>query len=421
VSERQTNRQKKIRENMGRHRIITLLGLTSLVATMVTITRYSSNFSEPTGRLIPQRMLAYHHQQQQQQKQNPHHLNHHKNNNSLNSINYSNLVQSELIDKIVKIDNKLDEQKKIQSSVISLSPNSISNSLKSSSSQPPLIVESKNSGDIYSNNNKRESMPSLVNNINDRQSVTIKSTIDSGFKKQLIQDNNTNNDKNDNNDNNKSETKADNKNEFKIDIKNIVKNDIKSDVNIDVDQKIHETENQQIQNEIYDNENNYSKAVVKPKLVFDSEDLKTTESMKIDKPNACDTDLGASLDLLVIVMSAVDHSEARNAIRKTWGKFAVERGAYLLFLIGNTVNEELQHKIEAEDTQFEDILQGRYIDNYFNLTLKTISMMKWISEKCNKVKYVLKVDDDMFINMQHITDFSETRTFSKVIIGKCFI
>ncbi len=115
---------------MGRHRIITLLGLTSLVATMVTITRYSSNFSEPTGRLIPQRMLAYH---QQQQKQNSHHLNHHKNNDSLNSINYSNLVQSELIDKIVKIDNKLDEQKKIQSSVISLSPNSISNSLKSSS------------------------------------------------------------------------------------------------------------------------------------------------------------------------------------------------------------------------------------------------------------------------------------------------
>lgn len=416
VSERQTNRQKIIRENMGRHRIITLLGLTSLVATMVTITRYSSNFSEPTGRLIPQRILAY--QQQQQQKQNQNYLNHHKNNNSLNSINYSNLVQSELIDKIVKIDNKLDEQKKIQSSVISLSPNSISNSLKSSSSQPPLIVESKNSGDIYSNN-KRESMPSLVNNINGRQSVTIKSTIDS--EKQLIQDNNTNNDKNDNDDNNKSETKTDNKNEFKIDIKNIIKNDIKTDVNIDVDQKIHETDNQQIQNEIHDNENNYSKAVVKPKLVFDFEDLKTTESMKIDKPNACDTDLGASLDLLVIVTSAVDHSEARNAIRKTWGKFAIERGAYLLFLIGNTVDEELQHKIDAEDAQFEDILQGRYIDNYFNLTLKTISMMKWISEKCNKVKYVLKVDDDMFINMQHITDFSETRTFKKVIIGKCFI
>jgi hypothetical protein len=415
VSERQTNRQKIIRENMGRHRIITLLGLTSLVATMVTITRYSSNFSEPTGRLIPQRILAY---QQQQQKQNQNYLNHHKNNNSLNSINYSNLVQSELIDKIVKIDNKLDEQKKIQSSVISLSPNSISNSLKSSSSQPPLIVESKNSGDIYSNN-KREPMPSLVNNINGRQSVTIKSTIDS--EKQLIQDNNTNNDKNDNDDNNKSETKTDNKNEFKIDIKNIIKNDIKTDVNIDVDQKIHETDNQQIQNEIHDNENNYSKAVVKPKLVFDFEDLKTTESMKIDKPNGCDIDLGASLDLLVIVTSAVDHIEARNAIRKTWGKFAIERGAYLFFLIGNTVNVELQHKIDAEDAQFQDILQGRYIDNYFNLTLKTISMMKWISEKCNKVKYVLKVDDDMFINMQHITDFSETRTFKKVIIGKCFI
>jgi hypothetical protein len=34
------------------------------------------------------------------------------------------------------------------------------------------------------------------------------------------------------------------------------------------------------------------------------------------------------------------------------------------------------------------------------------------------VKFVLKVDDDMFINMQMLVDFSETRTFNKAIIGK---
>ncbi|CAG2120226.1 unnamed protein product, partial [Medioppia subpectinata] len=47
-----------------------------------------------------------------------------------------------------------------------------------------------------------------------------------------------------------------------------------------------------------------------------------------------------------------------------------------------------------------------------------ISMMKWLTDRCSKVKYVLKVDDDMFVNMQHITDFSETRNFNKCIIGK---
>ena len=63
-------------------------------------------------------------------------------------------------------------------------------------------------------------------------------------------------------------------------------------------------------------------------------------------------------------------------------------------------------------------MQGHFIDNYFNLTLKTISMMKWISDYCYKVKYVLKVDDDMFVNMQNLTDFSETRYFNKCIIGR---
>lgn len=139
--------------------------------------------------------------------------------------------------------------------------------------------------------------------------------------------------------------------------------------------------------------------------------------MKIDKINFCDTDNGATLDLLVIVVSSADHFQARQAIRKTWGQFAVERGAYLLFLLGSTEDNQIQTKIIEEDKQHNDILQGQFNDHYYNLTLKTISMMKWISENCQNVKWVLKVDDDMFVNMQFIADFSETRTISNVIIG----
>ena len=163
------------------------------------------------------------------------------------------------------------------------------------------------------------------------------------------------------------------------------------------------------------------RAQYQPKFIFDANDLTTTESMKIDKPMGCGNDLGAALKLLVIVNSAVDHFEARRAIRKTWGRFAVERGAHLFFMLGSTIDQNVQDKVMLEEQENSDMLQGQFIDNYFNLTLKTISMMKWISDHCYKVKYVLKVDDDMFVNMQHFIDFSETRYFNKCIIGRYLI
>ena len=163
--------------------------------------------------------------------------------------------------------------------------------------------------------------------------------------------------------------------------------------------------------------------VLKPKITFDADDLELTKDFVINKINFCDDDLGATLDLLVVVTSAVTHFEARDAIRRTWGGFAVERGAKLLFLLGSPVLESadyqmLQGRVEKEEETFGDILQGSFVDNYYNLTLKTISLLRWVNETCDGVKYVLKIDDDMFVNMQMVVDFCETRTFSKAVIGK---
>ncbi|RWS11595.1 beta-1:3-galactosyltransferase 2-like protein [Dinothrombium tinctorium] len=143
-----------------------------------------------------------------------------------------------------------------------------------------------------------------------------------------------------------------------------------------------------------------------------------TNKFVINKVNFCGEDLGAAIDLIVIVTSSVTNFEQRAAIRETWGQFAVERGALLLFLVGSHLNQSIQNAIREEEKKHGDMLQAAFIDNYFNLTLKSISMMRWIAANCNKVKFVFKVDDDMFVNMQLLVDFSETRTFSKSIIGK---
>ncbi|KAI1286983.1 Beta-1,3-galactosyltransferase 2 [Halotydeus destructor] len=64
-----------------------------------------------------------------------------------------------------------------------------------------------------------------------------------------------------------------------------------------------------------------------------------------------------------------------------------------------------------------DLLQGSFIDHYSNLTLKTLSLMQFVNSTCSQVKFVLKVDDDMFVNMQMLVDYCKTHIYSKTILG----
>lgn len=51
-----------------------------------------------------------------------------------------------------------------------------------------------------------------------------------------------------------------------------------------------------------------------------------------------------------------------------------------------------------ENERFNDIIQERFIDAYNNLTLKTVVMMKLVSTYCaNNTKFLLKIDDDIFL------------------------
>ncbi|KAL4712251.1 hypothetical protein ACJJTC_011112 [Scirpophaga incertulas] len=75
----------------------------------------------------------------------------------------------------------------------------------------------------------------------------------------------------------------------------------------------------------------------------------------------------------------------------------------LVFLLGQPYSSndtEVQSKIDEEVTKYGDVIQEGFIDSYNNLTLKSIMMLKWITNKCNdSVRYILKTDDDMYINV----------------------
>jgi|GEM_PF-5799197 len=92
------------------------------------------------------------------------------------------------------------------------------------------------------------------------------------------------------------------------------------------------------------------------------------------------------------------------AIRQTWGHYHQRNDIAIAFLLGRTPPQD-QAAINKEAALYNDIIQANFIDSYNNLTLKTISMLEWVDNYCHKVKFVLKTDDDMFINVPKLLTF----------------
>lgn len=86
----------------------------------------------------------------------------------------------------------------------------------------------------------------------------------------------------------------------------------------------------------------------------------------------------------------------------------------VVFLLGLPVNDNdttIQNKIIEESEKYGDIIQEGFIDSYNNLTLKSIMMLKWITNNCkNSVRYILKTDDDMYINVPNLIDNLKNRS-----------
>jgi len=49
---------------------------------------------------------------------------------------------------------------------------------------------------------------------------------------------------------------------------------------------------------------------------------------------------------------------------------------------------------------FDVDIQVNFEDSYRNLTLKAMSALAWIGKYCNRTRYVLKTDDDAYVNMR---------------------
>lgn len=146
----------------------------------------------------------------------------------------------------------------------------------------------------------------------------------------------------------------------------------------------------------------------------------------IISPNFCE---GKQPFLLVVVCSAVHNSEARKAIRETWASSTSSlrennrsnevvphplKEVFVVFLLGDPDNSTLQSVVEEESRRFGDIVQEGFIDSYNNLTVKSVMLLKWVTQRCSSALYVMKTDDDTMVNLQSLQLFLKSHQSSLV-------
>ncbi|KAK3099591.1 hypothetical protein FSP39_006631 [Pinctada imbricata] len=121
---------------------------------------------------------------------------------------------------------------------------------------------------------------------------------------------------------------------------------------------------------------------------------------KLEPKNICDRK--SRIYILSIVKSRVNNFKLRQAIRETWGKRASNRSNVLIFSLGLSSDTLVQKLVKREITTYGDILQGNFIDNYFNNTIKTTMEIRWAGRICKHSRFVLLVDDDVIVNFQNL-------------------
>lgn len=114
------------------------------------------------------------------------------------------------------------------------------------------------------------------------------------------------------------------------------------------------------------------------------------------------TACGQEYFLLNLVASAPNNFERRRDIRITWGvDYAIKPRWKTMFLVGKPRKEENATRLAKEERIFGDLVRGDYYDHYWNQTRKVQMAFEWAHKYCN-FSYLLKVDDDVFVDIKRL-------------------
>ena len=114
--------------------------------------------------------------------------------------------------------------------------------------------------------------------------------------------------------------------------------------------------------------------------------------------------------LLILVSSAPSNFQRRRDIRQTWGfDTALKPRWKTVFLVAQTQNQNESNSLLKECETFGDLIRADYLDHYWNQTLKIQMGFEWAARYC-KFSFLLKMDDDVFLNTKTLLSLLNTPT-----------
>ena len=147
-----------------------------------------------------------------------------------------------------------------------------------------------------------------------------------------------------------------------------------------------------------------------------------THTFVISGDGICDSDTY----MVTLVHSWHKYTDRRKAIRATWGSTASGQGwphanvtskLKLAFIFGTHPQRDMNALIAREHDEHQDIIQGSFVEDYKNMTLKSLLGLKWVATRCPQAKFLLKSDDDMMIDIPSLVDSLNFTALERTIVG----
>ena len=110
---------------------------------------------------------------------------------------------------------------------------------------------------------------------------------------------------------------------------------------------------------------------------------------------------GTRPEILLLIFSTFGNREARDAVRRTWASQANRNHGDIryVFMFGSSSSQQDQSHLAEESEANGDILQHDFVESIRNMTIKTVTGLRWMTKHCPDVRYVIKCDTDVWLNI----------------------
>ena len=144
------------------------------------------------------------------------------------------------------------------------------------------------------------------------------------------------------------------------------------------------------------------------------QELELNANIKI-RPKVC---ISRVVTIFVYSVSEIrgKYFDRREIARNTWVKDALHHNICVYFVIAKPNDNTVQRLLELEALRNQDIIQFGFNEGYYNLTLKTISILYYVQNNGIDSKLIMKADDDIVINIRLLVETSHS--FKSGITGR---